>query len=121
MAPTAGTQRERLGALAIGSPGADRITTAILQTLVNYLILKMPLAEAIEAHPRAHVEFGPDGYRVAFEAGLPVDRTDVPSREFESASMFFGGVGAAIWSPDTGFTVAADPRRKGGVWSPGAV
>ncbi len=119
MAPTAA--RDTTGAImAIGSPGADRITTAILQALVNYLILRMPLAEAI-AHPRAHVEFGiefgPDRHRVAYERGLPVAELGVPCREFESLSMFFGGVGAAIWSPERGFAVAADPRRNGGVWS----
>ena len=40
----------------------------------------------------------------------------ISSREFESRSMYFGGVGAALWSPNTGFSVAADPRRTGGVW-----
>jgi gamma-glutamyltranspeptidase/glutathione hydrolase len=119
MAPT--VARNAAGAvMAIGSPGADRITTAILQTLVNYLVLKMPLAEAI-AHPRLHVELGaelgPDGHRVAYESGLPVDDLGVPCREFESLSMYFGGVGAALWSPEPGFTVAADPRRQGGVWA----
>jgi gamma-glutamyltranspeptidase/glutathione hydrolase len=104
--------------LAIGSPGADRITTAILQALVNYINLGMSLAEAIE-HSRAHVEFASEGYRVAYEAGLPVDRLSVPGRRFDSASMYFGGVGAAAWSPTSGFSVAADPRRTGGVWSPG--
>jgi gamma-glutamyltranspeptidase/glutathione hydrolase len=118
MAPTA-ARNGRGGVLSIGSPGADRITTAILQALINHLVLNMPLADAIE-HPRAHVEFPPDGCRVAFEAGLPVEALDMPSRKFDSASMYFGGVGAAAWSPDDGFAVAADPRRTGGVWSAGS-
>jgi len=117
MAPSAASSDDG-EVLAIGSPGADRITTALLQALVNYMMLDMPLTDAIE-HPRLHVELGQDGYCVAFEFGVPVDQLDVPKRKFDSASMFFGGVGAATWSPTGGFTVAADPRRNGGVWSPG--
>jgi len=32
-------------------------------------------------------------------------------------SMYFGGAGAVTWSIETGFEVAADPRRAGGTWS----
>jgi gamma-glutamyltranspeptidase/glutathione hydrolase len=115
MAPT--TARSADGPLlAIGSPGADRITTAILQVLVNHIHLSMPLERAIE-HPRAHVEFVDQGYRVAYEPDLPIDELTMPQRRFDTTSMFFGGVGAAAWSPLHGFSVAADPRRTGGVWS----
>ncbi|HHQ13801.1 MAG TPA: gamma-glutamyltransferase, partial [Chromatiales bacterium] len=104
--------------LAIGSPGADRITTAISQVLFNHLRLGLPIQQAIDA-PRLHVEFADDIARVAYEAGLPVDRLDVASRRFDGLSMFFGGVGAAAWSPEHGFMAAADPRRTGGTWTPG--
>jgi gamma-glutamyltranspeptidase/glutathione hydrolase len=116
MAPSAAVSDEG-EVMAIGSPGADRITTALLQALVNYIMLDMPLADAIE-YPRVHVELGEDDYRVAYESGVPVDQLNVPARKFDSTSMFFGGVGAAQWSPAGGFTVAADPRRNGGTWSP---
>jgi gamma-glutamyltranspeptidase/glutathione hydrolase len=101
--------------LAIGSPGADRITTAILQTLVNHLQLDMSLAAAIR-FPRCHVEWVGGDYRVACEAGLGIERLDLPSREFAGQSMFFGGVGAALHSPASGLEAAADPRRSGGTW-----
>lgn len=114
MAPSAAINSDGK-VLAIGSPGADRITTAILQTLINLFHLGMPVARAID-HPRCHVEFTSDAYRVAYEAGLPIDELSVPSRAFESKSMYFGGVGAAGWSSEAGFTVAADPRRSGGTW-----
>ncbi len=99
--------------LATGSPGADRITTAILQVLVNYMHLGMPLEQAV-AHPRAHVEIGPEGYRVAYEAGLPMTEVRLPMRRFDELSMFFGGAGAAEWDKERGFTVAGDPRRQAG-------
>lgn len=99
--------------LAAGSPGADRITTAMLQVLVNYIHFHMDLGEAV-GHPRAHLESTPQGYRVAHEPGLPMDLVDMAMRHFDDLSMFFGGVACAEWSPDSGFTVAGDPRRHGG-------
>ncbi|RMF98977.1 MAG: gamma-glutamyltransferase [Gammaproteobacteria bacterium] len=113
MAPTVAWRDGEL--LAIGSPGADRITTAILQVLVNHLVLGQALQQAVDA-PRAHVEFTDDGWRVAHEPGLAIDELGVPARPFPSPSMFFGGVGAAAWHPARGFSVAADPRRSGGTW-----
>jgi gamma-glutamyltranspeptidase/glutathione hydrolase len=114
MAPTAARAADGT-TLAIGSPGADRITTAILQALVGYLQIGLPLDEAVRL-PRAHVEFADEGVRVACEPGLPVDAIDIPQRHFDALSMYFGGVSGAAWSPEDGFTVAADPRRTGGTW-----
>jgi gamma-glutamyltranspeptidase/glutathione hydrolase len=85
----------------------------MLQVLVNYMHFGMSLEQAI-AHPRAHVESGDKGYRVAYERGLPMEDVELPGRMFDELSMYFGGVGAAEWDPARGFTVAADPRRTGG-------
>jgi len=76
----------------------------------------MPLAVAVR-FPRCHVEWLGDDYRVACEAGLGIERLDLPSREFAGLSMFFGGVGAALHSPAGGLEAAADPRRSGGTWT----
>lgn len=99
--------------LAIGSPGADRITTAMLQALLNLLRLRMPLAEAI-AHPRLHVEFPDAKARVAAEPGLDLTACRLPIRLFDTQSMFFGGVGAALRRSDGSLHAAADSRRAGG-------
>lgn len=113
MAPTVGRSGEG-SVLAIGSPGADRITTAILQTVANIVHLDMPLREAVD-HPRLHVEWSADeSWCVAYEAGVPVDQLDVPQRCFDHVDMFFGGVSAVRFSPDDGFEMAADIRRTGG-------
>lgn len=112
MAPTV-ARRSDGAVIAIGSPGADRITTAILQVLVNHLHLGMTLSEAVD-HPRLHVELRDGAVLAAHEPGLPVDGLEVSTRAFECPSMYFGGVGAARRSVDGGFEVAADPRRAGG-------
>lgn len=112
MAPT--VARSDAGAvLSIGSPGADRITTAILQAFANHAHAGMPLAEAL-AHPRLHVEATEDGPRVVAEPGVPRPDTDLPWRMLAGPSMYFGGVGAVRWSEEAGFAAAADPRRAGG-------
>ncbi len=113
MAPTVG-RRSDGAVLAIGSPGADRITTAILSTLLNLIHLGMPLDDAVQ-HPRLHVEYTDEGGRIAFEAGLEVEQLNLISRRFETTDMFFGGVGAALYAPGGPLTAAADHRRTGGV------
>ncbi len=99
--------------LAVGSPGADRITTALQQFLINYLIFKMPLEDAI-AHPRVHVDTSGDIVRLMAEPGLDLPETDLPVKIFSSLVMYFGGVGAAVFESESGLASAADPRREGG-------
>ncbi len=112
MAPTVGRTADG-SVLAIGSPGADRITTAILQTLLAFVRLRLPLEEAVR-HPRLHVERAGAGSRIAHEPGLPVEALALPCRSFERLSMFFGGVEGAVLGPGGEFELAADPRRTGG-------
>ena len=112
MAPTVARHRNG-GVLAIGSPGASRITTAIQQTLLNFIHLGMPLQAAVD-HARLHVEEADGHMLVAYEEALAVDQVDVPQRMFPGISMYFGGVSAALWDPRQGFVLAADPRRAGG-------
>ncbi len=102
------------GLLVVGSPGASRITTAIAQTLSNFIYRGLTLEQAVAA-PRLHVEEIEGEYWVAHEGDQPVDHLRLPTRRFESLSMYFGGVAAAAWHPVHGFRVAADPRRQGAI------
>ena len=113
MAPTV-ARRPDGAVLAIGSPGADRITTALSQVLFNCLRLGMPIDVAIEA-PRMHVEVFGGEPTAAHEPGLDVSQVkSLVLRPFPSNNMYFGGVQAAGWYPETGLVVSADPRRSGG-------
>jgi gamma-glutamyltranspeptidase/glutathione hydrolase len=99
MAPTVGRHRDG-SVLAIGSPGAGRIATAIVQALAGFVSGGMTLQEAIH-HPRVHVHNpGRDDEQVKVEDAL---------------SMYFGGVGAALSHADGHLVAAADPRRDGAV------
>jgi gamma-glutamyltranspeptidase/glutathione hydrolase len=111
MSPTIFSSEEG-GLIALGSPGASRIPTAILQTLLNVLDFGMPLEAAVLA-PRFHAE----GNLFAYEAGAPKDDLDRYEQVlvYEEPSMYFGGVNAVRRTPEGSFEAAADPRRSGGV------
>ncbi len=110
MAPTI-ARNEDGEVLAIGSAGADRITTAVGESLINHLWLDMDLVQAV-AHPRVHAEVFDGQPTVAYELDLPVEAKG-PVRHFAERSMYFGGVQAAAWSPAQGLIGTADPRRSG--------
>jgi gamma-glutamyltranspeptidase/glutathione hydrolase len=118
MAPTTGRTRDGR-VLAIGSPGADRITTALMQVLGHGCLHGADLRTAIEG-PRLHVRFD--------EAGRPVvehETDDGISEALERAGwrgvdhgrqqMFFGGVGAAYRAVGGALEAAGDPRREAAV------
>lgn len=98
--------------LAVGSPGADRITTAIHQFLVHFIRRGLSLPEAI-AHPRLHLELTASGSKVAVEPGLEPGDCGLAVTRYPDLSMYFGGVAAALFDEERGFDVAADPRREG--------
>jgi len=117
MAPTV-ARRPDGAVLALGSPGADRITTSIVQAMAGFAG-GMTLQDAID-HPRAHVRFdrrtAPLEPVLDYERGLPLpDGLEMPTVELPLHSMYFGGVTAAAYEPGVGLIAAADPRRSGAV------
>ncbi len=113
MAPTVGRSDDG-AVLAIGSPGADRITTALLQVLAA-VGAGASLEEAIR-HPRLHVRILPGGDAlVEHEADLAVPDVGWPRREHPARAMYFGGVGAAMRRADGSLLAAGDPRRAAAV------
>ena len=117
MAPT--TARGGTGsALAVGSPGADRITTALMQVLGQALLHHEPLQRAIDA-PRLHVRFMDDGSaRVEHEPSdaiaAAVASSGLAAHAFPGPHMYFGGVGAALLGSE-GLHAAGDARREAAV------
>jgi gamma-glutamyltranspeptidase/glutathione hydrolase len=100
---------------ALGSGGSNRIRSAILQALLNLLLYRRPLDEAVNA-ARLHVE----GRKLWFEdVGLAAGAADAlqtawpGATRFDSTSMFFGGVNCVASSD--GHLSGAGDRRRGGV------
>jgi gamma-glutamyltranspeptidase/glutathione hydrolase len=110
MSPTVVSSEEG-GLISLGSPGASRIPTAILQTVINVVDFGMALEEAVFA-PRFHAE----GDLFAYEAGARTAGLDGYEQvlSYETPNMFFGGVNAVRRTPGGRFEAAADPRRSGG-------
>jgi gamma-glutamyltranspeptidase/glutathione hydrolase len=111
MAPTV-ARDDRGCTLAIGSPGADRITTALLQVLHRHLLEDIPLQKAIGA-PRIHLEYGRNRIQLAHEPNISLPTDSLLMRPFAERSMYFGGVGAARAEGEK-LEAVADPRRAGG-------
>ena len=117
MAPTTG--RSTTGAaLAVGSPGADRITTALMQVLGRGLLRGEDLQHSIDA-PRLHVRFMDDGSpRVEHEPSEDIaaaaEASGLPAHRYPGPHMYFGGVGAAVLGAD-GLVAAGDARREAAI------
>lgn len=118
MAPTV-ARRPDDRVLAVGSPGADRITTALMQVLGHVCLRDADLEAAIGA-PRLHVAVGgalEGGVVVEHESDPGIEQavaaSGLPGHDHGPRSMFFGGVGAAQLLGDGRLEAAGDPRRSG--------
>lgn len=120
MAPT--TARAADGrALAIGSPGADRITTALMLVLGQGFLHGADLQAAID-RPRLHLRPG-DGAAARFtveheadpELEAAVAASGLPGHVYPEPHMYFGGVGAALRHADGELSAAGDARREAAV------
>jgi len=100
--------------LALGSGGANRIRTAILQVILNFLDFNLDLPTAVNA-PRIHFER--DILQV--EGGASNDVVDALARwgyklnRWNDLHMFFGGVHAVGRDRAGRYQGAGDPRRNG--------
>ncbi|MGZ5398500.1 MAG: gamma-glutamyltransferase [Nocardioides sp.] len=117
MAPTTGRTADGR-VLAIGSPGADRITTALMLVLGQGTLHGADLQHAI-SRPRIHLRLGPDGFSAEYERdddlAAAVAASGVPGHEYPEPHMYFGGVGAALRTSDGLLEAAGDQRREAAV------
>ena len=120
MAPTL-VQTGGGGVLALGSGGSNRIRSAVLQVLVNYLLRGMSIEEAVEA-PRLHLE--KDGrLSVEVERGVVGEISAQALADLRQAypdlqgwaqrNLFFGGVHCVVRQADGRIHGAGDKRRQG--------
>lgn len=100
--------------VGLGSPGADRIVSAIVQTFLRLAIDHSSLQDAV-AGPRAHLDPRPDGELLCFELDLPGNQLPYTPRHYPEIHMYFGGLQAASVADDGTVEAVFDPRRSGGV------
>ncbi len=102
--------------LSAGAAGSRRITSSIMQTVLNRIALGLSLPEAVDA-PRIHGTLSNKVYvekRVA--SGEMIEFLSELFRQVEvkaSRSYSMGGVQAIARESDASWTGMADPRREG--------
>ena len=99
--------------VALGSPGADRIVSAIVQTFLRVAVDGDSLSDAVAA-PRAHLDPRRDGELLCYELDLPGAELGYTPRHYDEIHMYFGAVQAASVTDDGTVDAVFDPRRSGG-------
>jgi gamma-glutamyltranspeptidase/glutathione hydrolase len=100
--------------LAMGSPGASRITTSVFQGWIRLAYDCMGMADMVRA-PRLHME-NVDGELVAqYEPGIDVSLVGehFRLRAFEAPDMYFGALNVAGIDGQRRLHAVADTRRQG--------
>ncbi len=114
MAPTVARSSSG-GVMALGSPGADRITSAIASVLMNHIVCGMDIASAV-GQPRIHAEMVDGTATLAVEPGVDTSLVeDLVIRTLPRHSMYFGGVQVAVYNGESALVGVDDPRRAGAV------
>jgi len=103
--------------LILGSGGANRLRTAILQTILNILDFEMPVQKGVQ-HPRIHFE----NDLLNAEPGIrrrtldTLEKRGYRTVRWSDKNFFFGGVHTVMRDPKTGkLSGKGDPRRGGSV------
>jgi gamma-glutamyltranspeptidase/glutathione hydrolase len=108
MAPTGVLKGEKVE-LLLGSAGSNRIRSAIVQVILNYLNFGMGIERAVGA-PRLHYEAGIVYLEPGFKDSVIREiQKHYKTVIFSGKNMFFGGVQAV----DGSFHGAGDERRGG--------
>jgi gamma-glutamyltranspeptidase/glutathione hydrolase len=108
-------------ALAMGSPGASRITTTILQGWIRLGFEKMSFEDMVRA-PRLHVENIGGEFVVQYEPGIDVSLAGrhFKLRAFDDQDMYFGALNVAGSDASGALHALADSRRYGTQYVSGA-
>ncbi len=102
--------------LAVGSGGSNRLRSAILQVISNFIDFNLPLEQAVDA-PRLHFEDNEVQLEggIAPEAATKMEAAGYIVNRWPAKNMFFGGAHAvARANLNQSHWVAAGDRRRGG-------
>jgi gamma-glutamyltranspeptidase/glutathione hydrolase len=103
--------------IAMGSPGASRITTTITQGWINLAYNNLDPRASVNA-PRLHVDFQDNKYVVQYEPGVDASslKQHFKLRPFEQKDMYFGAFNIAIRDEHGRVEAVADSRRHGATY-----
>lgn len=112
MAPTIALRNGK-PAFTIGSPGGSTIITTVLQTIVNYVDLGMPMDQALDA-PRISER---NGQASSIEPGFPgsvqARALEALGHRWEAVPEEIGAANALVFNPDGTVTAVSEGKRHG--------
>jgi gamma-glutamyltranspeptidase/glutathione hydrolase len=112
MAPTIMYDDQTSDLVALGTPGASRISTCLMQIIMNLTDFKTDLLTALSS-PRFHFEDS----KFALEPGIEFDPSliddNVEICQFDDLNMYFGGSQSVRFKKGKLPESATDPRRSG--------
>lgn len=120
MAPTVAWHNDGT-VLAMGSPGASRITTTIFQGWRRFAFEGLSFEDMVSA-PRLHVEQVDGEFVLQHEPGIDVSlaRQHYPLRGFADRDMYFGALNVAGIDATGRLHALADSRRHGAQYISGS-
>ena len=103
--------------LAMGSPGASRITTTLMQAWLGFAWQGLSFEDMVRA-PRLHVERVQGEFVAQYEPGLDMSLVaeHFRLRPFDAPDMYFGACNVAGTDADGRLHALADGRRHGAQW-----
>ncbi len=98
--------------MVTGSPGGSRITTIVLETLLNVFDFHMNVQQAVDA-PRMHMQWLPDEIQYEADAFTPATMAALEGDgySFHEITPFFGSAQAIVVDPKTGTLYGGSDRR----------
>ncbi|WP_312511372.1 gamma-glutamyltransferase [Massilia sp.] len=112
MAPTIALRNGK-PAFSIGSPGGSTIITTVLQTIVNYVDLGMPMDAAVNAPRLSQRNAAQTSIEPGFGGSAQARALEGFGQRWEAAPEEIGAANALVFNPDGTVTAVSEGRRHG--------
>jgi gamma-glutamyltranspeptidase/glutathione hydrolase len=113
MAPTI-VLRDGKPAFTIGSPGGATIITTVLQSIVNYIDLGLPMNAAIDAPRLSERNNAATSIEPGFAGTAQAQALEQFGHKWEAAPEEIGAANALVFNADGTVTAVSESRRHGG-------
>jgi gamma-glutamyltranspeptidase/glutathione hydrolase len=113
MAPTIALKNGK-PAFTIGSPGGSTIITTVLQSIVNYVDLGMPMDQAIDAPRISERNIEASSIEPGFPGSEQAKALEQFGHKWEAKPEAIGAANALVFNPDGTVTAVSESHRLGG-------
>ena len=113
MAPTIALKNGK-PAFTIGSPGGSTIITTVLQGIVNYVDLGMPMHAAIDAPRLSQRNSAATSVEPGFAGTMQAKALEQFGHKWEARPEEIGAANALVFNADGTVTAVSESRRHGG-------